>query len=361
MEVYIWVFGVFINSFFLVKLLLRPSLWSTINTFIGAFFLSNLLYLSCQVYLASAIHTDDENEEIVEALEKLYDDPDQSFICAVKYMTYFLHGSSIIAITLGTIFIRSMMIKYADNIRPEQHNCKSHQAQLRIIGVVVALYILTFISGIVIVFIVSPLSPYDFVDVRMCRQVSLDYPPETLLKIKQAWMARIVSLAIYLAAVISCHARIFNFMRHHNSSYFSHFRQNLATIHQCFTAVYIQISLGLLDEALFFSIIMNPDKAIDSTGFKKFSNVLNSIFIPCYWLYSTKKELNDLWSEDTLICRRRQIVPRLNNHRGMNLTEFGLQPRAPTLGQRIITDFSLPSSSSSGGCGRFYYGMKLKK
>ena len=124
-----------------------------------------------------------------------------------------------------SIFIRSMMVKHAENIRPDGYECKSHQ--LRIIGILVAVYIFTICGGVSIVLAISRLSPFDFMLVRSCRQVDLFLHKEEIPKAIKAWMARLFSLFIYSLAIISSHGRIIFFKRRHNMSYFSQFRQTL--------------------------------------------------------------------------------------------------------------------------------------
>ena len=151
-------------------------------------------------------------------------------------MSHFIHGTAILSVLLGSIFIRSMMVKHADNIRPDIYECKRHQARVRIIGVLVAVFIFTLCIGVVLVLYLHSHTPFDFVVVRSCRGVPLTYPEDENKKIVRAWMSRLVSLSIFAIATLSCHVRIINFKRRHNMSYFSQFRQNIATLDQSLAA-----------------------------------------------------------------------------------------------------------------------------
>ena len=97
-------------------------------------------------------------------------------------------------------------------------------------------------------------------------------------------MSRLVSLSIFAIATLSCHVRIINFKCHHNMSYFSQFRQNIATMDQSLAAAYLLIVLGIIGEVLFLIIIKNKNKVIEIMTFNKIRHVINGIIIPSYWL-----------------------------------------------------------------------------
>ena len=125
-----WLFGFSVNFLLISKLLIRPVLWSTTNTFLACFLSINLFYLLVQIFLVGegTEKTDPSNDVIIQALDDLFYDHHKSIFCSVQYMSNFIHGSSTLIVLLGTIFIRSMMVKHADNMRPDSLDCKSHQA-----------------------------------------------------------------------------------------------------------------------------------------------------------------------------------------------------------------------------------------
>jgi hypothetical protein len=96
-----------------------------------------------------------------------------SILCSAKHISQFIHGTIALGILVGIIFVRSMMIKYADNIRTK--NCKVHQARLSFIGILVAVFIFTSCTGVVLTFILHPLPFSEFVLVRNCRGVTFQY------------------------------------------------------------------------------------------------------------------------------------------------------------------------------------------
>ena len=129
-----WLFGIFINFYLISKLLIRPVLWSTTNTFLACLLLLNFFYLVVQIILIGEGYkeTDPSDDVIIQSLDNLFYDHHKSIFCSAQYMSNFIHGSSTLTVLLGTIFIRSMMVKHADNMRPDSLDCKSHQARLSI-------------------------------------------------------------------------------------------------------------------------------------------------------------------------------------------------------------------------------------
>ena len=159
-EKLILLFGVSVNFFLFSKLIIRPVLWSTINTFLGCLLFINFLYLLVQIFLIGegSENTDPNVDDFVQSLEYVFSDHYRSILCSAQYMTGFFHGSSTLIILLGIIFIRLMMIKYADNIRTDSLDRKVHQARLSIIGILVVVFIFTFCIGVIINLVLFPLS-----------------------------------------------------------------------------------------------------------------------------------------------------------------------------------------------------------
>ena len=174
LEKIIYLCGLIINFQLILNLLVRPVLWSTTNTFIGCILTTNLIYLTFQSLLTeeSEITIPDENL-ILHYLEYNFSDNYKSLLCSAKYISQFLHGTFTVYILVGIVFMRSMMVKYADNI--QTNNCKAHQARLSFIGILVAVFIFTSCTGVVLTFIIHPLPFSEFVLVRNCRGVTIQY------------------------------------------------------------------------------------------------------------------------------------------------------------------------------------------
>ena len=123
-----FIFGIIINFQMLLSILVRPVLWSTTNTFIAFLLASNLLYLTFQSLL------DQENEVIIPDdnmilyfLEYNFFEEFKSLNCSAKFISQFLHGAVSLLLLVGVVFIRSMMVKHAQNI--STNNFKAHHAR----------------------------------------------------------------------------------------------------------------------------------------------------------------------------------------------------------------------------------------
>ena len=174
LEKFSFIIGLIINFQLILNLLVRPVFWSTTNTFIGCILTSNFIYLTFQSLLTeeSEITIPDENL-ILHYLEYNFSDNYKSLLCSAKYISQFLHGALTVTLLVGIVFLRSMMVKYADNIRT--NNCKAHQANLSFIGILVAVFIFTCCLGNIMTFLIYPLPSSEFVLVRNCRGVTFQY------------------------------------------------------------------------------------------------------------------------------------------------------------------------------------------
>ena len=364
-ETIIWVFGISVNFFLILKLLIRPILWSTTNTFLGCFLSLNFFHLLVQILLVGKVNneTDPADTVIIQALDNFFSDHYKSIFCSTQIISNFVHGSFTMTVLFGTIFIRSMMVKHADNLRPDNLECKSHQARLSIVGILVAVYIITICFALIIIFILYPLSPLDFVLVRSCRGVPITYPEDEMRMVMRGWMSRLVYSVLIVIATLSCHARILHFKRQHNMSYFSQFRQNIATADQSLAAAYLKIGLAVVKEMLFWSIINDSSTKIDILTFMKISNVLNCIVIPCYWIYSTKKDFREFWSKETVFWRK--VDPPTNGAGIMYLSEYvsssEIEPRGPHIHETRFTDEGPQSARRGRLPRRFSYGFNIRK
>jgi hypothetical protein len=177
-----------VNFILLLKLCMRPALWSTTNSFIGIILVLNFFYLLLQIFLVNdAEETASANDAFVQGLDNLFIDNFKSIICSTKYISDFIYSSSTLFSFLGTIFIRSMMIKQAENIRQDGFRCKSHQARLSFIGILVGVFIFTVSIGGTIGIFIHELAPFDFLRVRYCRGVSVLYENDEMRKIVGPW------------------------------------------------------------------------------------------------------------------------------------------------------------------------------
>ena len=266
-ECVMYLIGVTINFSLLLNLLLRPILWSTVNTFLGVVIFLNIIFLSEKICLAIIMRTsiiqEDIDEPIILALENLFSDHQKSISCSTHTILYWVHGFSITMILLGVLFIRSIMIKHAEAVCPNSIRPHINQAEMKVIGLLVAILVFAICFGPAISFIVSPLFPFDFAGVQICRGIRISLSSHGNLKmIHDYGVVRVTMLMLTLLATVSCQVRIVRYQRRHNKSYFSHYRQNIVTANQTIAAIYLKIVLFLLREILFFLLIKdmsNPD------------------------------------------------------------------------------------------------------
>ena len=352
-EKIILVFGIYVNFHLVLNILIRPILWSTTNTFIGCLLTSNLLYLSFQALLDESYMNINQGDDIViQYLEQSFSDHYTTIICSAKFLSQFIHGTLTITILVGIIFIRSMMVKYADNIRTNNFECKSHQARLSFIGVLVAVFIFTSCTGIIITFFLHPLSISEFVLVRNCRGVTIIY--ETVRY--GDWLPVSVIIVLLGVATISCQVRIIKYRRRHNNSYFSQFRQNIATMDQLSAAAYLTLLLSLFQEAIILTIVSNFYRTLNYEIFMKTRILLSCIFIPCYWFYSSRKGFQEFWTMKTYFGKR-----NVSPHHSFKVAGVTLEPRRPEFEETVFTNEVDKSKKETDIQRRFTYGLKVCK
>ena len=174
----IWIFGVYVNFWLLRNLSLRPLLWSTVNTFLGVVLIFNTLILAEKLCFEIGAFKYEGDDITVLALENLFNDHPNSIACTLDVLAHFFHGFSTLMILIGVIFIRSIMIKHAEDVRPNSGVPKPHQADISLVGFLVAFYIFTICCGVLISIFISPLFPFNLVRVQICRGINFTYSAE---------------------------------------------------------------------------------------------------------------------------------------------------------------------------------------
>ena len=76
-----------------------------------------------------------------------------SVACSGQFVVQFIHEYFTRRMLIGMVFIRTIMVKHADNIRT--NNCKAHQAILSYIGILILIFVITNILAILIIICVS--------------------------------------------------------------------------------------------------------------------------------------------------------------------------------------------------------------
>ena len=122
------------NFLLMFNLAIRPVLWSTTNTFLGCLLSINFMLILVDICILEPNEQVVE-DEFVQALDYLFLDHQKSILCSVLYLANIIFTFSSLVILLGTIFIRMMMIKHAENFQTDSFIRKAHQAYVRMIGI----------------------------------------------------------------------------------------------------------------------------------------------------------------------------------------------------------------------------------
>ena len=294
--------GLLANYYLLVNTAIRPALWSTTNSFIAIILISNILYLNIQAVLEDEDEMPTTQENIFyQYLDKKFVEEQKTPACSVRFVAQFIHESVLLSVQIGLVFIRSMLVKHGDNIRTD--NCKVFQARLSFIGILVGILILTYNTAIAISLALSPIPLADYVLVRHC---SGDLDPYTNSSL-YVWKTVIVFLVLETLATYSCQVRIRNFRKQHNTSYFTKYRQNLATMDQLLFSTYTMIITAFCEAVIALVLLDNKQPWIEYVTFQKMRNIVNCVVIPCYWILSTRKDFKDLFSMRTCFWKRNRI------------------------------------------------------
>ena len=162
-EIFFLLIGISANFLLIFNLVIRPVLWSTTNTFLGCLLCINFLYIL--VELCILIDTNELSDQfidegLIQVLDHVFSDYYKSILCSARYLAGFIFLFSSLVIILGTIFIRMIMIKHAENIRTNRFIRKGHQAYLKIFGILVRVWLVTLITNAIINF--SSFSSFSF-------------------------------------------------------------------------------------------------------------------------------------------------------------------------------------------------------
>ena len=141
-------------------------------------------------------------------------------------------------------------------------------------------------------------------------------------------------------------------------SYFSQFRQNIATLDQTLVAAYLKICLLVLQNINFNPIFTNSQPVIEHGISTKLSNFVNIIVIPCYWFFSTKQNFKGFCSKETVFLK--QLSPQATVAPHKIISEEGttqvLVPRRPEYQETsFMNEGSLSNTRRLPG--KFTYGF----
>ena len=336
----VWTVGFAINLLLLTQLILRPRLWSTTNIYSGLLLGLNSSYLLC-ILIINDDGIEFEDNDITSLLELLYADQFRSRICCVKYFLSFFHSAMSLYLIVTIVFLRSMMIKRASDIRQEKHQCKKHQAHLASIGFLVGIVGATAIIGKMCFFMIDPHPTYEYILVLPCRGLVKHHSVEEKRKITSIWFIRFMVEILMVVHTVACHVRVRRFQRSHNNSYFRKVRQNINTFQEILAASYLLILGALVEETAFISLVHIQSPMIKPSNVYDSVDILYCIILPIYWLFSTKQNFPEFWSTETLFWRKPRKTATMFWSTGP------IEPRRPSV--------KLETS------GRFFYNLNLNK
>ena len=159
-DITICVLGVLLNLYLLYKVAIRPVLWSTTNIFICCLLSLNTLYLLGSLALTVDKNIGEHKDPLLHALDLFYLDSYNSRLCSAKFIMTHIYRSTSLNILLGMVFLRMIMIKYADKIGTESMNRKQHQARLSVIGALIFLLIFCYLLILIINIVLFPQFPF---------------------------------------------------------------------------------------------------------------------------------------------------------------------------------------------------------
>ena len=319
-EIIIFVFGIYSNISLVCKVMIRPLLWSTTNTFLCFLLLLNAVYLLLQMFLSIIKEiTPEEEDSFLQALNYMYFDKGISKICSAQYIASLLFKSATLNILLGVLVVRFMLVRYAENIRTNSMACKSYQARLSTIGIIWSVYILAFLISVTINVVLFPFFPNSFVLVVHCRGLDLSYSTEERLKITQGQLLRLTMLLLMLVFTLFFHMRMnVTRIKRHRSG-FTRNRQNIATFDQTLFATYLKLGLAIVSEVFFHLLITNSPAANHIKMYDLVTDFLNCLVVPGYWMFSTYLDFKGLWSPAS-IFKKTPVTPS---------TQFNLPSKEP--------------------------------
>ena len=296
-DITICVLGVVINLYFLYKVAIRPVLWTTTNIFICGLLSLNTLYLLGNLVLTVDNNIEEHSEPLLHAMDLLYLDIYNSRLCAAKYIMSLVYRTTSRNMLLGMVFLRMVLIKYADRIGTESINRKQHQARLSAIGALIFLLIFCNLINLIINIVLFPLVPVEFLVVKHCRGLPSSYTNKEWEKIRAGWSIEIVMLLLVFVLLVSCNLRVLFIKSGWHRSRFTRRRQNIATLHQLLVAAYFNFFLAISETLSFLLIMNNSSYALYINPLLIISRTINCVAVPCFWLYSSGNNLKEISSQ----------------------------------------------------------------
>ena len=329
-----------VNAVILSKIVTHPKLWSTINMFLTLLLLSNLVIGTFEFALPVA--------------EFVFGDVStsmKSYFCTATILPLQFHMVFTLTLSVWLVFLRSMMIKKADDI---QIMITRHQRAKEVngLGLLVALICGVWMIIYILIIFLHPLFPTEFDTARMCRGL----PPFLNQSQKESAEKQILIWEIFMIIagifVYSSHTRIRRYRATHGGSYFANNRQNIATANQTIFCAYVKLILNDSKLAMIHYTRSHSDTAdyISIIHFYLLFMAVDTVFIPLYWLTSIYRGFPELWYPE------RNKLYRINTPNSVEVEEERTArvkiviPRRPSLKIVKITHFEAANEPSIEIC-----------
>ena len=223
-------------------------------------------------------------------------------------------------------------------------------ASAKYIGIIVAVFIISSSTGAVISIFLYQLSPSEYVLVRNCRGVAFKYKSTRY----GMWLRSAVIIVLATVATFTCQVRIIKCRTKYNKSYFTKYRQNIATMNQLIFATYVTLLTAFIKEVIVFTILLNYTPTIDFQTFIRINALLNCIIIPCYWIYSTTEEFYESCSIETCFWKEKKTI-----FQTIEVQMEILEPRRPSFSKSFLENERRQQDDVTRVSGSFSFGLKI--
>ena len=269
---------ILINGILLWNLISHPKLITTINMSL-AILLGINATLGTFWLVASALHYSEL----------------RLFSCMLCFHTYIMFRSSTLTVLVASVFHRGIIVKRGGDISL----LANRKTFIQNSGILIFILCFTWNLTLCISLMINPHFPDKFPLVLLCLENDLDSLKAAEDNLIIARLADFAACLLFTFSLCSSHTRIYRFKQCHGASYFSNFRQNIATVNETLLAAYVKIGfifLNLLVGFLCVFYIRSENFFIIYQLFGNLTVVVDCIIIPASWIFSTRKSFPELWS-----------------------------------------------------------------
>jgi len=245
---------------------------------------SNIIYGTTEFCLPYLFYLFQNNEE------------KREYLCELSFYPQIIHVTNMSQLCMWVVFLRSMLIKKAESIIAIAKG--DGKKEVTFISLLVALVWGTFTILHVVVLCTEPGIPQNVTAIRICKGLEPFVDENHKQKMSRNNLLRIATVLVVVFFVWTSQSRINRYRRKHNKSYFSEYRQNIATVEQTIYTSYLKCFCNLIKSCEFMTIdfFFNPNQfAFVSLALDIIGAFLDCVIFPAWWLYSIKMNFPELW------------------------------------------------------------------